>query len=244
MIQCPDKTALVTGAGRGIGSATALELAKQGVMVYINYLSSEIDAKKTRDTIHDHGGRAELMPFDITVPQQCEAAVKSIISQAGTLDILINNAGLKKDRVLAMMKADAWNQVLTTNLTGFYNLTKPVVKLMLKNRYGRIVNVASTAGIIGNAGQVNYSASKAGLIGATKALAREVASRNITINAVAPGFIETDMLNGMHRDEMIKNIPAGRLGTPEDVAYTISFLCSDMASYINGQVIGINGGMI
>ena len=239
-----DKTALVTGGGRGIGSATAIELAKQGVLVYINYLTSEAHAKKTQDRIHTLGGRAELIPFDIADPKQCDAAMKSILSQTTSLDILVNNAGLKMDRVMAMMKADAWTQVINTNLTGFYNLTKPVVKQMLKNHYGRIVNVTSTAGVMGNAGQVNYSASKAGLIGATKALAREVASRNITVNAVAPGFIDTDMLSGMDKDEMIKTIPAGRLGTAEEVAATISFLCSDKASYINGQVIGINGGMI
>lgn len=236
--------ALVTGAGRGIGKACALELCACNTHVFINYLSNEAAARETLETIRKDGGKADLLPFDITDAAQAQDSVKSIVQHMGRLDILINNAGLKQDRLLAMMKKDAWHSVIDTNLTGFFNLTKPVVKQMLKNRFGRIVNISSTAGVLGNAGQVNYSASKAGLIGATKALAREVANRNITVNAVAPGFIETDMLDGLEKQEIVKTIPAGRLGTPLEVAYTVAFLCSRKAAYINGQVIGINGGMI
>jgi 3-oxoacyl-[acyl-carrier protein] reductase len=156
----------------------------------------------------------------------------------------VNNAGIRADTLLAMMKESFWEKVMDTNLNSFYNVTKPVVKNMLKNRFGRIVNVASTAGQMGNSGQVNYSASKAGLIGATKALAREVGSRNITVNAVAPGFIETGMLDGTHLEKIMDSIPAGRLGQPQEVAHTVSFLCSRDAGYVNGQVIGVNGGMV
>ncbi len=241
---CAPKVALVTGGGRGIGKACAIELSVGGTFVFINYLSNEAAAEQTLEIISESGGEAALLQFDITDAQQAGSAVKSIVKKKGKLDFLINNAGLKQDRLLAMMKKEAWQSVIDTNLTGFFNLTKPAVKQMLKNRFGRIINISSTAGVLGNAGQVNYSASKAGLIGATKALAREVANRNITVNAVAPGFIETDMLDGLQKDKIIDSIPAGRLGTPAEVAWTIAFLCSQKAAYINGQVIGVNGGMI
>lgn len=244
MTQTFTPVALVTGASRGIGKATALELAAGGTHVFINYLSNETGANQILETIRAAGGAADLLPFDITDARQVQGAVKAMVEKAGRIDILVNNAGLKEDRLLAMMKKETWQKVIDTNLTGFYHLTKPVVKQMLKNRYGRIINVTSTAGLMGNAGQVNYSASKAGLIGATKALAREVANRDITVNAVAPGFIDTQMLDGMKAENILQTIPAGRLGTPEEVAYTIAFLCSKKAAYINGQVIGVNGGMI
>jgi len=236
--------ALVTGAGRGIGRAAALALAKDGAHVYINYLTAETQSQETLAEIEALGGSASLLHFDVTSGDDTAQAVKTIVKEAGTIDILVNNAGIREDRLLAMMKAEAWQRVLETNLTGFYNLTKPVVKAMLKKRYGRIVNVTSTAGILGNAGQVNYSAAKAGLIGATKALAREVANRGITVNAVAPGFIETRMVEGMDPDRVVQTIPAGRMGTPEEVAFAIAFLSSPGAAYITGQVIGINGGMV
>ena len=239
-----NQVALVTGAGRGIGKAIAIELAKHHIFVYINYLSNETAARKTLENIIRNNGQAALLPFDVTSTEESLKAVKTILKESPAIDILINNAGIRNDKLLAMMKKDAWQNVIDANLTGFYNVTKPVVKNMLKNRFGRIVNVVSAAGQMGNAGQVNYSASKAGLIGATKALAREIGNRNITVNAVAPGFIETQMLDGMNLDVIIDGIPAKRLGKPEEVAHAAAFLCSKKAAYINGQVIGVNGGMI
>jgi len=244
MTKGSNQVALVTGAGRGIGKAIAIELAKYDIFVYINYLSNKGAAQETLEIINAGNGQAELLPFDVTDTDESLKAVKIILQKNAGIDILINNAGIRDDKLLAMMKKDSWQNVIDANLTGFYNLTKPVLKNMLKNRFGRIVNVASAAGQMGNAGQVNYSASKAGLIGATKALAREVGNRNITVNAVAPGFIETQMLEGMNLDGIIKTIPAGRLGKPEEVAHVTAFLCSKEAAYINGQVIGVNGGMI
>ena len=244
MAQNINPVALVTGAGKGIGRAIAIELAKHNIFVYVNYLSDKTNALDTIKTINSQDAKADLLQFDITSQEESLKAVKTIIEQKGKIDILINNAGIRVDKLLVMMKLDAWQKVIDTNLTSFYNLTKPVVKNMLKNRSGRIVNITSAAGQMGNPGQVNYSASKAGLIGATKALAREIGSRNITVNAVAPGFIETGMLQGVDMDKIIETIPAGRLGTPEDVAHATAFLCSEKASYINGQVIGINGGLI
>jgi len=244
MAQNISPVALVTGAGKGIGRAIAIELAKQDIFVYVNYLSDKTNALDTIKTIKTQNAKADLLQFDITSQVESQKAVKTIIEQKGKIDILINNAGIRVDKLLVMMKPDVWQKVIDTNLTSFYNLTKPVVKNMLKNRSGRIVNITSAAGQMGNSGQVNYSASKAGIIGATKALAREIGSRNITVNAVAPGFIETGMLKGVDRDKIIETIPAGRLGTPEDVAHATAFLCSKKASYINGQIIGINGGLI
>lgn len=244
MSQDTQHTAIVTGASKGIGKATALGLAQDGFFVFVNYLSDEPAARRVVDQIRDNGGNADLLPFDVCSSSQCLDAVKSAVKTGKPIDVLINNAGLRRDKLLGMMKKEAWDDVIQTNLTGFYHLTKPVVKQMLKNRYGRIVNVSSTAGLLGNGGQVNYSASKAGLIGATKALAREIANRNITVNAVAPGFIETRMLEGINPEQILDTIPAGRLGTPEEVAHVIRFLCSKNAAYVNGQVIGVNGGMI
>jgi len=236
--------ALITGAANGIGRAVALALAGRGVFVYINYLSDTESAEKTLEQIIKAKGQAEPMPFDVTDCHACKHAVKTIIKEKKRIDILVNNAGTRNDSLMAMMGQEAWQNVMDTNLTGFYNVTKPVVKHMIKNRFGRIVNMASAAGQTGNPGQVNYSASKAGLIGATKALAREVAKCNITVNAVAPGFIETRMLDGIDTEKIISTIPAQRIGTPEEVAHAVDFLCSEKSGYINGQVIGVNGGMI
>lgn len=246
--------ALVTGAGRGIGRAVAIALAATGRYVYINYKSNEVAARQTLEYIvaeqEKRGGngqrgqgRGELLQFDVANQAESEAAVKTIIEKHGKIDILVNNAGIKDDKLMVMMKRESWESVININLTGFYNVTRLVVKNMIKNRFGRIVNITSTSGQMGVAGQVNYSASKAGLIGATKALAREVASRNITVNAVAPGFIETDMVGGLPLEEIVQSIPAKRIGKPEDVAGAVIFLSSDDASYITGQVLGVNGGI-
>jgi 3-oxoacyl-[acyl-carrier protein] reductase len=244
MTQDNEKIALITGAGKGIGRAIAVALAGQGAFVYINYLSDKASADQTLEEIKACNGQGALLPFDVTRSEDSKKAVQTILKDKGALHILVNNAGIRNDGLLAMMKEDSWQSVINTNLTGFYNVTKPVVKQMLKNRSGRIVTVTSAAGQMGNAGQVNYSAAKSGLIGATKALAREVGNRNITVNAVSPGFIETRMLNGMDMDRIIDTIPAKRLGRPEEVAHAVAFLCSDKAAYINGQILGINGGLI
>jgi 3-oxoacyl-[acyl-carrier protein] reductase len=239
-----DQAALVTGASKGIGQAIAMDLAEQGIYVFINYQSDKAGARHTVDTIISRNGRAETIQFDVTIQAQCEAAVKDIIQQRGRLDILVNNAGIRDDHLFAMMKKPAWEMVMETHLTGFYHMTRPVVRQMLRQKKGRIITISSTAGQMGNAGQVNYSAAKAGVIGATKALAREIGSRGITVNAVAPGFIETGMLQGLDLDKIRQTIPAGRLGQPEEVAAVVSFLCSSRAGYVNGQVIGVNGGMV
>ena len=234
---------LVTGASRGIGRAVAQALSGPDRFVYINFQSNAAQARVTLDNIKENGGDGALMPFDVTDTQAALDAVKQIIKEKGSLDILVNNAGIRDDKLLAMMKPASWHTVMDTNLSGFYNVTKPAVKKMLSKNFGRIINIASASGQVGQAGQVNYSASKAGLIGATKALAKEVAKRNITVNAVAPGFIETEMVQGLDLDGISDAVPAGRLGTPEDVAALAAFLSSDDAAYITGQVIGVNGGI-
>ncbi|HCY85069.1 MAG TPA: 3-oxoacyl-ACP reductase [Desulfobacteraceae bacterium] len=238
--------ALITGASRGIGRSIAAHLAGPGRFVYINYQSNETAAKETLAAVNAAGGDGALLPFDVTDAEAVNAAVKQVIKEKGGVDILVNNAGIKKDMLMVMMKKESWQDVLDTNLTGFYNVTKPVVKKMLSKHKGRIINITSTSGQTGQAGQVNYSASKAGLIGATKALAREIASRNITVNAVAPGFIETEMTEDLSEKQLAQieqTVPAGRLGKPEEVAATVAFLCTPEAAYITGQVIGINGGI-
>lgn len=238
------QVALVTGASRGIGQAIAMALARTGRFVYLNFNSNREKAEAVLENIIRNGGKGALLQFDVTCQESCEQAIKQIILEKGNIDILVNNAGIRKDTLMAMMKKEQWQMVLDTNLTGFFNVTRPVVKKMLSKRFGRIINISSTSGQTGQAGQVNYAASKAGLIGATKALAREIATRNITVNAVAPGFIETEMIDGMQLKELEKMIPAGRLGKPDEVAAVVVFLCSSDAGYITGQVIGINGGMV
>jgi len=234
---------LVTGASRGLGRAAAVALSGPDRFVYINYNSNETQARITLEMMEEKGGEGALLSFDVKDTDAALGAVKTIISDKGALDILVNNAGIRDDRLLAMMKQESWDNVLDTNLSGFYNVTKPAVKKMLARQWGRIINITSASGQVGQAGQVNYSASKAGLIGATKALAKEVAKRKRTVNAVAPGFIETEMVEGMAKEDIAGAIPAGRLGTPQEVASLIAFLCSEDAAYITGQVIGINGGL-
>lgn len=244
MIEETKQIALVTGASRGIGRAIAVALAESGRFVYINYASNQAAAEETLKEIESKNGAGKLLPFDVTDKEKSEAAVNQILEEKGQIDILVNNAGIRNDMLMVWMEKDNWQNVLDTNLTGFFNVTRLVVKSMLSKRRGRIINISSTSGQTGMPGQVNYSASKAGLIGATMALAKEIAKRKITVNALAPGFIETEMLDGLPVKELSKSIPAGRLGKPEEVASTVLFLCSEGASYITGQVLGINGGIV
>lgn len=236
--------ALVTGASGGIGKAIAMALAQTKRFVYLNFNSNREKAQAVLEEIISNGGDGALLQFDVTDQDASEKAIEIIHNEKGRLDILVNNAGIREDMLMVWMKKDNWQRVLDTNLTGFFNVTRLVVKHMLPKRFGRIINISSTSGQSGQAGQVNYSASKAGLIGATKALAREIAKRNITVNAVAPGFIETEMIEGLPVEEIAKTIPAGRLGKAEEVAAAVLFLCSKDAGYITGQVIGINGGIL
>lgn len=240
------KYALVTGASRGIGKAVALRLTKRGFCTIINYLNNHEAAEQVKREIEQEGGYAELLPFDASQPQQIEAAIDQWESAHPDewISILVNNAGIRRDNVMFMMSNDDWHDVLDTNLNGFFYITRRLLKHMMPRRHGgRIINMASLSGIKGMAGQVNYSAAKAALIGATKALAQEVAPRNITVNAVAPGFIATDMTKELPEDELKKMIPAGRFGKAEEVAALVDFLASDEAAYITGEVININGGL-
>ncbi len=239
-----NQVALITGASRGIGRQVALDLAASGRYVFINYLKNETAARETLSAIEDAGGSGEIIRFDVANQEQSEAGVKAILKKHPQIEILVNNAGITDDTLMVRMKREKWQRVLDTNLTGFYNVTRLVVKQMIRDHFGRIVNITSTSGQMGQAGQINYSASKAGLIGATKALSREVSSRDITVNAVSPGFIETEMVEDLLMEEMVKNIPMKRAGTPQEVASAVTFLCSDQASYITGQVLGVNGGII
>lgn len=237
------KVALVTGASRGIGRAIALALATGGSHVLVNYRSRREEAQQTLSLIEQNGGTGELCPFDVADAAESETAIAKILQTHQRIDILINNAGLRQDALLVFMKPEQWAQVIATNLNSFFNVTQPIAKQMALNRWGRIITIASTAGQTGVEGQVNYSAAKAGVIGASKSLAREVAKRGVTVNVLAPGFIETDMTKELPREQLLKQIPAGRFGKPEEVAATAAFLCSDSAAYINGAVININGGV-
>ncbi len=235
---------LVTGGSSGIGRAIAVELGTEERFVYVNFHSHEKKALETCRLIEDNNGKAEVVQFDVSDLKASEQAVKSILKKHGRIDILVNNAGIRRDKLMAWMKELDWKNIIDTNLSSFFNVSKFIVKNMISKRFGRIINITSTSGQIGVAGQVNYSAAKAGIIGATKALAKEIARKNITVNAVAPGFIDTGMLDGMPMDEIKKMIPCARLGTVEDVSALVGFLCSDKAGYITGQVIGVNGGIV
>jgi 3-oxoacyl-[acyl-carrier protein] reductase len=237
------KVALVTGASRGIGRAVALRLAAQGALVVAGARGKAAD---TVESITSAGGHGESVALDVTDPESIQSAVADVLVRHGRLDILVNNAGITRDQLMLRMKREDWDQVIATNLTAAFVCVQAVVKPMVKQRSGRIISISSVVGQMGNAGQANYAASKAGLIGFSKALARELASRNITVNVVAPGLIETDMtraLTGKAQVDWAAQIPAGRLGTPDDVASAVSFLASDEASYITGQVLAVNGGM-
>jgi 3-oxoacyl-[acyl-carrier protein] reductase len=238
------RIAIVTGASRGIGKGIATVLAARGAVVVAAARGDH--AAGTVRQIRDAGGSAEALTLDVTDHAAVTGAVAQVVEQFGRVDILVNNAGITRDQLLMRMKRDDWDAVLATNLTAAFGLSQAVLRGMMKQRWGRIVNIASVVGQSGNAGQANYAASKAGLIGFTKALALEVASRNITVNAVAPGFIETDMTQAVADGAQIDwrdRIPARRLGTPEDVASAVAFLASDEASYVTGHVLAVNGGM-
>ncbi|MDR1526214.1 MAG: 3-oxoacyl-ACP reductase FabG [Dysgonamonadaceae bacterium] len=239
------KYALVTGGSRGIGRAASIKLASMGYYVLINYKSNQEEAQKTLDIIAGNGGEAQLMPFDIENTNEITGALDEWVNQNkdAYIEVLVNNAGIRKDNLLFWMSDDEWNNVINTNLNGTFYITRALVKYMLNKKYGRIINIVSISGVTGMAGQTNYSAAKAGIIGLTKALALESAKKKVTVNAIAPGFIDTDMTKDMVQEELKKRIPAGRFGTAEEVAELIGFLASNKASYITGQVIGISGGL-
>ncbi|MCI6157990.1 MAG: 3-oxoacyl-[acyl-carrier-protein] reductase [Selenomonadaceae bacterium] len=241
------KTALVTGASRGIGRAVALKLAGEGAKVAINFAGSTSKAEAVKQEIEAQGGEAMLVQADVSKADAVEEMVTKVQEAFGTIDILVNNAGITRDGLLLRMKEEDFDAVINTNLKGVFHVTKVVSKLMMKKRTGRIVNMASVVGLVGNAGQTNYAAAKAGVIGFTKSAARELAARGITVNAVAPGFIHTDMTDAMPekaKEATLATIPLKRIGEPEDVANAVLFLASDCASYITGQVFAVDGGMV
>ena len=242
-----NKLAIITGGTRGIGKQIALTFAKEGYNIAINYRTENEDLKNTKKEREENNVKCFTFQGDVTNFKDCEQFVKQIVEEFGNIDVLVNNAGITRDTLLMRMKEEDFKQVIDTNLIGTFNVTKTVISYMMKARSGRIINISSVVGISGNAGQTNYSASKAGIIGFTKSLAKEVASRNITVNAVAPGFIETqmtDVLKDDIKEEIAKKIPLKRMGTPQDVANVVKFLASNDSSYITGQVINIDGGML
>ena len=241
------KVALVTGASRGIGRAVALKLASEGAKVAINYAGSQGKAEEVKAEIEKMGGEAILVQANVADSAAVEEMVAKVLEAFGTIDILVNNAGITRDGLLARMKDEDFEAVVDTNLKGVFYCTKAVAKLMMKKRSGRIINMASVVGLMGNAGQTNYAAAKAGVIGFSKSAAKELAARGITVNMVAPGFIDTDMTAAMTdkaKEMTLTGIPLNRMGTPEDVANAVAFLVSDNASYITGQVINVDGGMV
>ncbi len=241
------KVALITGGSRGIGRAVSIKLASLGAKVVVNFTSNEEAASKTINEIAKAGGQAAPYRFDVSDYQEVNSAVKEIFATHGGLHILVNNAGITKDTLLARMKPEDWARVMAVNLTGVFNCTQSAISGMMKQRWGRIISIGSIIGSIGNAGQANYAATKAGLEGFTKSVAREVASRGITANVIAPGFIETDMTSVLSEEmkaALLKQIPAGRMGTAEDVAEAVCFLASEEAGYITGHVMHVNGGLL
>lgn len=241
-----NKVALITGGSRGIGRAIALELAARGAAVVVNYNKSPESAQAVVKKIQDAGGKAAASQADVSDFKQAEALVKFTIDTFGDLSILVNNAGITRDQLIMMMPETDWDAVIDANLKSTFNCSKFAVKHMMRKRLGRIINIASVAGQMGNPGQTNYSASKGGQIAFTKALAREVAARNITVNGIAPGFVDTEILDAMTPETLeaaLKMVPLGRKGKPEEIAYAAAFLASDEAAYITGQILGVDGGM-
>ncbi len=241
------KVAIVTGASRGIGRAVAIALAKAGAKVVINYAGNVIAAQEVEQVITNAGGQAILVQGDVSDAGAVEAMVKQTMDTYGRIDILINNAGITRDNLLMRMKEEDWDMVMNTNLKGIFHCTKAASRIMMKQRSGKIINMTSVVGVMGNAGQSNYAAAKAGVIGFTKSMAKELSSRGITVNAIAPGFISTDMtavLSDQVKTELATKVPLGRLGAPEDVAAAVLFLASDTANYITGQTLHVDGGMV
>lgn len=237
------KTAIVTGGARGIGRAIALELARAGYYLVVNYKANDEAARETLALIRAAGGDGEMLKFDVRDEVAADAALQDLFPRVGTIDVLVNNAGITADGLFIMMGADDWNDVIDTTLKGFYNMTRPVLKKMLRNKRGSVVSISSVAGLVANRGQANYSAAKAGLLAASRSIAAEVARLGIRMNVVAPGLIDTEMIKNAPIERIKEVIPMARIGRPEEVARVVRFLCSDDASYITGQVIGVNGGM-
>ena len=237
--------ALVTGGSRGIGRATCLQLASQGFAILVNYVSNEAKARETADLVAAAGGQAELLKFDVANAEETAAVLGSWMESHpdAFIEVLVNNAGIRRDGLLIWMEPEDWHNVVNTTLDGFYNVTRPLLQPMLLKKRGRIINVASLSGLKGMPGQTNYCAAKGGLIAATKALAQEVARKKVTVNAIAPGFVKTDMVDGLDEATLKKDIPLQRFGEPEEVAALIGFLASPSAAYITGECISINGGL-
>lgn len=247
MLNLKNKIAVITGGSRGIGKEIAKKLAYNGANIVINYTSKEEEALKTKEDIENLGAKCIVIKCDVSKSEEVNEMINKTIKEFGRVDILVNNAGITKDNLIMKMKEEDFDKVIDINLKGVFNCTKAVTRPMMKNKYGKIINISSVVGIIGNAGQGNYCASKAGVIGFTKSTARELASRNININVVAPGFIDTDMtkiLSDDIKNSMLSTIPKKEFGKPEDVANAVVFLASDMSSYITGQVINVDGGMV
>jgi 3-oxoacyl-[acyl-carrier protein] reductase len=242
-----NKVALITGGSRGIGKAIALELAKNGVNIAISYANNQEKANEVLDEIESYGVKAIAIKANVSVESEVQQMIKQVEEQLNTIDILVNNAGITRDNLLIRMKEEDWDEVMNTNLKGTFLCTKAVSRAMMKKRYGKIINITSVVGIMGNAGQGNYAASKAGVIGFTKSMAKELASRGIRVNAIAPGFIQTDMTNILNdevKETIQKSIPLNILGKPQDIANLVVFLASENSDYITGQIINVDGGMI